>query len=273
MNQILVTDKVIVTKEMRKKKNFYKKNIILSIFLMCILCSYYVYAEYDRNRYEQKSQDILKNLNIVDSSTEEDTTTMDNRTFIASSSIMVEDDILKVILGGSSETAEEVKLGNILKNVRHAVEEQDNLTGEMQMSNKYTTEDGVEYSAESIVNIPSLGIEYPVLSETSEELLKISVNKLWGPNPNEIGNYVVIGHNYKSGKMFGKLKSINMGDIIELTDMKGKTIKYVVSEKYVIDPTDVKCTSQLTNGRKQITLITCSSSGSKRLVVQAYEQE
>ena len=73
--------------------------------------------------------------------------------------------------------------------------------------------------------------------------------------------------------MFGKLKSINMGDIIELTDMKRKTIKYVVSEKYVIDPTDVKCTSQLTNGRKQITLITCSSSGSKRLVVQAYEQE
>lgn len=269
MNQILVTDKVIVTKEMRKKKNFYKKNIILSIFLMCILCSYYVYAEYDRNRYEQKSQDILKNLNIVDTSTEEDTTTMDNRTFIASSSIMVEDDILKVILGSSSETAEEVKLGNILKNVRHAVEEQ----GETQMSNKYMTEDGIEYSAESIVNIPSLGIEYPVLSETSEELLKISVNKLWGPAPNEVGNYVVIGHNYKSGKMFGKLKSINMGDIIELTDTKGKTIKYVVSEKYVIDPTDVKCTSQLTNGRRQITLITCSSSGSKRLVVQGYEQE
>lgn len=274
MNQILVTDKVIVTKEMRKKKNFYKKNIILSIFLMCILCSYYVYAEYDRNRYEQKSQDILKNLNIVDTSTEEDNTTMDNRTFIASNSIMVEDDILKVILGGSSETAEEVKLGNILKNVRHAVEGQDNSVGETQMSNKYITEDGqTEYSAESIVRIPSLGIEYPVLSETSEELLKLSVNKLWGPAPNEVGNYVIIGHNYKSGKMFGKLKSIDIGDVIELTDLKRRTIKYVVSEKYVIDPTDVKCTSQLTNGRKKITLITCSNSGSKRLVVQGYEQE
>ncbi len=271
MNQILVTDKVIVTKEMRKKKNFYKRNIILSIFLMCILCSYYVYAEFDRNRYEQKSQDILKNLNIIDIETEEDNTTMDNRTFIASNSIVMEDDILKVILGSSSERAEEVKLGNILKNVRHAVEEQENL---VETPNKYMTEDGeIEYFAESIVSIPSLGIEYPVLSETSEELLKVSINKLWGPNPNEVGNYVVIGHNYKSGKMFGKLKSINIGDIIELTDLKGKTIKYFVSEKYVIDPTDVKCTSQLTNGRKQITLITCSNSGSKRLVVQGYEQE
>ncbi len=272
MNQILVKDKVIVTKEMRKKKNFYKRNIILSIFLMCILCSYYVYAEYDRNKYEQKSQAILNDLNIVD--TEEDNTTIDNSTFIASNSIIMEDDILKVILGGSSETEEEVKLGSILKNVKHAVEEQDNSGGESQIPNKYTTEDGGEtYSVESIVKIPGLGIEYPVLSETSEELLKISINKLWGPEPNKVGNYVIIGHNYKSGKMFGKLKSIKMGDIIELTDLNGKTIKYSVSEKYTIDPEDVKCTSQLTNGKKQITLITCSNSGSKRLVVQGYAQE
>ncbi len=274
MNQILITDKVIVTKEMRKKKKFYKKNIILSIFLMCVLCSYYVYAEYDRNRYEQKSQYILNDMNIIDTATEQDNTTMDNNTLIASNSIIVEDDILKVILSSTSETEEEVKLGNILKNVKNAVEEQVNLEGETQTTNKYVTEDeGIEYSAESIVKIPSLGIEYPVLSETSEELLKISINKLWGPKPNEIGNYVIIGHNYKSGKMFGKLKSINMGDIIELIDTKGKTIKYVVSEKYIIDPTDVSCTSQLTNGRRQITLITCSNSGSKRLVVQGYEQE
>ncbi len=51
MNQILVKDKVIVTKEMRKKKNFYKRNIILSIFLMCILCSYYFFEDFDINRF------------------------------------------------------------------------------------------------------------------------------------------------------------------------------------------------------------------------------
>ena len=106
MNQILVTDKVIVTKEMRKKKNFYKRNIILSIFLMCILCSYYVYAEFDRNRFEQKSQAILKDLNIEERINEEDNTTIDNNTFIASNSITVQDDILKVIIGGTSESVE-----------------------------------------------------------------------------------------------------------------------------------------------------------------------
>ena len=111
------------------------------------------------------------------------------------------------------------------------------------------------------------------MSETSEELLKISINKLWGPGPNEIGNYCVAGHNYKSGKMFGKLKNINIGEKMELTDLKGRTVTYIVSDKYTIDPTDVNCTSQLTNGRRKLTLITCSNSGSKRLVVQGYEQE
>lgn len=277
MNQILVTDKVIVTKEMRKKKNFYKRNIILSVFLMCILCSYYVYAEYDRNKYEQKSKDILNNLNIPKATAEatetgEDNTTMDAETFRASSSIIIEDNILKVILGSSSETVEEVKLGNILKNVKRVVQEQQP-SEEEPIAAEYITEDGTKYSTESIVKIPSLGIEYPVLSTWSEELLKISVNKFWGPAPNELGNYVIIGHNYKSGKMFGKLKSINIGDIIELTDLTGKTIKYAVSEKYIIDPEDRSCTSQLTNGRRKITLITCSSGGTKRLVVQGYEQE
>lgn len=272
MNQILVTEKVIVTKEMRKKKKFYKRNFFLSVFLVCVLFSYYVYAEYDRNKYEQKSQSILSQIDIE--TDVEDTTTIDENTFVASNTVRIEDDILKVFLGGNSETEEEIKLGNILKDVKQTFEEDYNIDDTSTEYVQYTTTDGnLNYSAEAIVKIPSLGIEYPVLSETNDELLKISVNKLWGPNPNEVGNYVIVGHNYKSGKMFGKLKNINTGDIIELTDLTGRTIKYVVSEKYVINPTDVQCTSQRTNGKKQITLITCANSGTKRLVVQGYEQE
>lgn len=274
MNQILVTEKVIVTKEMRKKSKFYKKNFFLSIFLVCMLFSYYVYAEYDRNKYEELSKGILNDLTSTNS--EEDNTTMDESTFVASNSVMIQNDILKVFLGGTSGTTEEVKLGNILKEVKYAVEENEGTESEeeIQESEEYTTEDGkTTYSAEAIFKIPKLGIEYPVLSETSEELLKISINRIWGPKPNEPGNYCIAGHNYKSGKMFGKLKNINIGDEMELTDLTGRTITYIVSEKKVIEPTDVSCTSQLTNGKKKITLITCTNSGSKRLIVQGYEKE
>lgn len=279
MNQILVTEKVIVTKEMRQKKKSYKAKFILSIFAVCILFSYYVYAEYDRNRHEEVSKDILNDItNAVNGGS--DNTTMDQNTFVASNSIKIENDVLKVFLGGNSETTEEVILGNILKDTKNTMQNnsEEEITDddgtEETVTEEYTTNDGnTTYSSEAILKIPNLGIEYPVLSETSEELLKISINKLWGPGPNEIGNYCVAGHNYKSGKMFGKLKNINIGEKMELTDLKGRTVTYIVSDKYTIDPTDVNCTSQLTNGKRKLTLITCSNSGSKRLVVQGYEQE
>lgn len=36
-------------------------------------------------------------------------------------------------------------------------------------------------------------------------------------------------------------------------------------------PTDTTCTSQLTGGKKEITLITCKEYGTQRLVVKARE--
>lgn len=99
--------------------------------------------------------------------------------------------------------------------------------------------------------------------------MKISLNRLWGPDPNEVGNYVIVGHNYKSGKMFGKLPNIGIGDSCEITDLSGRTITYKIYTTYIVEPTDVSCTSQKTNGKKEITLITCVNGGNQRLIVKA----
>ena len=69
--------------------------------------------------------------------------------------------------------------------------------------------------------------------------------------------------------MFGKLPSIKIGDTFEITDLSGRTVKYKVYKTEVVDPTNVACTSQLTNGRKEATLITCTSTGKQRFVVKA----
>lgn len=127
------------------------------------------------------------------------------------------------------------------------------------------------YEMEATLKIPSIGIEYPVLAETSEKLMEISLNKYWGCNPNEVGNFCIVGHNYKSGKHFGKLKYVNIGDKVLLTDDADRTITYQVYDTYVIDPYDTKCTSQLTDGKKEVTLITCTNAGKNRLVVKARE--
>ena len=138
----------------------------------------------------------------------------------------------------------------------------------------YTSSNGKTYDSIGILNIPSLNIEYPILSTTSEKNLKVSLTKYWGGNPNEVGNLCVSGHNYKNSKFFGKLQNIKNGDIIQITDLNGQTLDYKVYDTKIVDPSDTSCTSQLTNGNIEITLITCyyengSAHASKRFIVKA----
>lgn len=251
MNQILVTEKIIITPEFKRKKKIYKFNFFLSVFLICTLSSCYIYAEYDRNKSEEVSQEILTGLIAED---EEDNTT-----------ISVDNDVLVVTL--SNEETEETTEVNVSDLIQSETTEGTNTSTIVES----VSSDGTTYYTEAILRISSLGIEYPVLSDTSDELLKISVNKLWGPDPNEVGNYVIVGHNYKSGKMFGKLSSISIGDTFELEDLSGRTVTYKVYDKYTVEPTDTSCTSQLTNGKREVTLITCQNSGKLRLIVKAAE--
>lgn len=142
----------------------------------------------------------------------------------------------------------------------------------------YVASNGESYDTVGIVNIPSLGIKYPILAESSEKLLKVSVTKYWGSNPNEVGNLCITGHNYKNSKFFGKLENIKIGDIVEITDLNGKTLNYKVYATDIVDPEDTSCTSQLTNGNIEVTLITChyqpgDTKATKRFVVKARAEQ
>ena len=236
MNQILVTEKLYVTPELKRKKKIYKIEFFISILLICLLSSYYIYAEYDRNKTEEVSQEIL-------SQTMDDTTKTSDKDPI-------------IIVLNETEANDQVEEEPI----------------QTQSSDKITTVDGVTYSVDSFITIPKIGISYPVLSETSDELLEISVNRYWPePNklkPNEVGNYCIVGHNYRNGKMFGRLSELEDGDIVQLADTTGRTVQYQVYRKYVVEPTDTSCTSQLTNGRRELTLITCTNYGTQRLIVK-----
>ena len=88
------------------------------------------------------------------------------------------------------------------------------------------------------------------------------------------GNLVIVGHNYKNGKFFGNLKKLTIGDNIFLLSSNGNEQVYKVYDMYIVDETDKTCTSQETNGKIELTLITCDSNNSRRLIVKcrAYNQ-
>ncbi len=247
MNQILVTEKLYITPEIKKKKRMYKVRFFLSVFLICILCSYYIYAESDRNKSEEVSHQIAADYSNANKEKENDTTTAK---FI--------NDVMIVAL-------DERQSENAQNDIVEDLPQETSMT-------EYVAKDGEDYTAEAFLTIPKLDISYPVLSKTSDELLKISLNKYWGNGPNKVGNYCIVGHNYANGKLFGKLSQMEIGDIAELkSTSNGKTVQYEAYAKYTVNPDDVSCTSQLTDGKREITLITCKNFGTQRLIIKCRE--
>lgn len=246
MNQILISKKLYVTKEMKRKKMIYKGMYILSMLTVIVLLVYFVIAENNRNMGEALGKEILGQIEEVDK-----TTTSDKAIVIA--------------LDEQQEEGEEEEQ-EIIPIEEDYYEE----NGET-VSSTVTTSDGNEYNTEAVFEFPRLGISYPVLSDENDTLLKVSLCKYWGPSPNNVGNYCIVGHNYKSGKMFGKLSDAETGDEVTLTDLLGRKVTYSIYNKYKVVPTDVSCTSQLTNGKRELTLITCTNYGQERLVLKARE--
>lgn len=251
MNQILVSEKLYITPELKRKKRMYKMDFFISVFLVCILFSYYIYAEYDKNKNEAISKEILSNLRFEDNSVDDTTIKFANNSIVV---ILNTEDPFEVIY---SEPVEEDTGDNI---------------------DWLETAKGTRYYAVATVNIPAIDCTYPVISgnepdssEQLEELLKISPCKFWGPNPNEVGNFCIVGHNYRSNKFFSHVPDLSIGDKIEIKDLNGQTIIYKIYDRYIVEPDDVSCTSQRTNGLREVTLITCTDDSKSRVIVKARE--
>lgn len=125
------------------------------------------------------------------------------------------------------------------------------------------------YQTVGKIKIPKLEIEKYILAETTEESLKAAVTKTYGPKANEIGNFCISGHNYV--QTFGRLKELEIGDKIIITDTYNREVTYQVYKTYKVNPTDTSCLSQETNGEREVTLITCTLGAIKRNIIKAIE--
>lgn len=130
---------------------------------------------------------------------------------------------------------------------------------------------GQKYRVAGQINIPKIGVNYPIVYETSEEYLKIAPTKLFGPDINEPGNVCIVGHNYKNNQFFSRLSELENNDKVNLLDNKGKRVSYFVYDKYETSETDLSCTNQNTDGEREVTLITCTKKKNNRLVVKCRE--
>ncbi len=118
-----------------------------------------------------------------------------------------------------------------------------------------------------MLKIPSIDLEAPVLPETTQKNLNVALTQIKKNQVPGKGNFTVAGHNSAVyGRHFNRLDEVDKNDKIYLTDEDNQFVYQVVSKK-VIDPTDVDVLND-TPGQSEITLITCTISGVKRVAVK-----
>ena len=128
------------------------------------------------------------------------------------------------------------------------------------------------YGVVGIIEIPKINIKYPILNQTSDDSMQYSITKFAGGEVNSIGNFVVAGHNYLDGSMFGKVKQLEIGDEIKLTDLYNNTITYEIFDIYSVDPNDTSILESVQENTREVTLITCTKGHVERLITKAREK-
>jgi len=260
MNQILITEKLYITPELKRQKKLYKIDFIISVFLLCLLFSYYIYAEYDKYSGEKKAQQILASMEIQENNLQS-TYVYDDTT------IRVEDNEKMVVILSEEDTETTIDTSNLESQSQYT-----NSSGNYTPKNVMTAESGDKYYSIAKINIPKINLSYPILDHWSDELLKISPCKFHGADPNEVGNFCIVGHNYRNSMFFSKVPTLEIGDLIEIEDNYGRKINYAIYDKHVVSEDNTKDTSQITHGKKEITVITCTNDNKNRVIVKAREE-
>lgn len=130
-------------------------------------------------------------------------------------------------------------------------------------------EDYMGFKVDCKLQIPKIKLETYVFKEYSEEAMNLCPTKLWGPNPNENGNYSIIGHNYQKENMFNNLIKLEIDDEIYLTDETNGKYKYIVYDIYKVKENNVDPIKQNKEKGIELTLITCVNYTNNRLIIKA----
>lgn len=125
------------------------------------------------------------------------------------------------------------------------------------------------YTVVGTMKIPAINLEYPIFEEITTKALETGLIALYpnGDNINQVGNTVIIGHNYRNGMFFSNLKKLSNGAKIYIKDFRGTTLTYEVYNKFEASSTDTSFYTRDTNGHAEITLSTCTDASNDQRTI------
>ncbi len=238
--------------------NFLTVLLIISIIAIVILLGYFgydIYRKYSSNKDAEEAVDAFQEQFIKNKNLSNNNNIISNINEINS--------IYNNIQGnnGNDVTSNENNTSNSNMNTKPNKNNSNNVV--------QTQYQG--FTMLGTIEIPKIKVKLPILKELSTKSLKKSTVLLYG-DINEVGNFVIIGHNNRNGTIFSNLKKLSSGDKIIVTDCNGMQITYEVYQIFSASPDDTSFWERDTNGLREITLSTCTDNDdSIRTIVLARE--
>jgi len=122
------------------------------------------------------------------------------------------------------------------------------------------------------IEIPSINLKKGILSPETKKSLDLSVVLRYTTSGlNQVGNTVIAGHNNRNGTMFSNVKKLKNGDLIYITNTNGTKVKYEIYNIYQTTGEDATYMTRDTNGKREISLTTCTDDSKNRTIVWAKE--
>lgn len=120
-----------------------------------------------------------------------------------------------------------------------------------------------------IIEIPNLGIEHIIVEGTEQEQIKKNVGHFENTSmAGEYGNFSLAGHrNNLYNEVFKGLADVEIGTEIIIKALNGE-FRYEIYKKEVIEPENFDVLYQDLS-KKEMTIITCTKDGKKRVCVKA----
>ena len=151
------------------------------------------------------------------------------------------------------------------------------ISGEVEVSSQTSSSNGKMktykgFNVIGTIEIPKTNVKYPVLQDPpTVKKLETSVAALYPQNTelNTIGNVVIVGHNYRNGLFFSNNKKLSTGDKIYITDLNGNKVTYRIYNIFNAAENDTSFYNRDTDGKREITLSTCTDDSSARIIIEA----
>ena len=175
------------------------------------------------------------------------------------------DNRIQTLKSNTTNTSEE----NVTLNVNTTLD--DSSSNGSSSNSKISTQTYKGFTVAGKIEIPKINISYPVLERATEASMKVSVAIAYGAGLNQVGNTVIMGHNYRNGTFFSNNKKLENGDLIYITDTTGNRIKYTIYNVYTTGSDDFDYATRDTAGKREISLSTCTDDVKSRLVIWAKE--